>query len=142
MARQNEFHLKNGRSIYLEAINQSFTYGRLLAGLPTKELNYRIIESDLESALDLWHNTAYLIVPIEIPIETSRKYPFGTPARIPDVACIARFKCYDPVRDPSMDGSGLAIVWFQQQFAFPVDEWVAEQIRALDWDRHAFDFLY
>jgi hypothetical protein len=31
----------------------------------------------------------------------------------------------------------LAVVWFQETFALPIDESVLERIKAIDWDRLA-----
>lgn len=31
----------------------------------------------------------------------------------------------------------LAVVWFQENFALPIDESVLERIKAIDWDRLA-----
>lgn len=41
-----------------------------------------------------------------------------------------------------MDFSELPIVWFQSQFAFPIDETVQNRIRTIDWDKHAYDYQY
>jgi hypothetical protein len=84
----------------------------------------------------------YLIPPIETPIEIDRKYPFGTPASIPGITCIAQFDSFDPARDKSMDASTLPIVWFQSDFAFPIEDSILEHIRLLNWEKYASDFQY
>ena len=38
------------------------------------------------------------------------------------------------------DGSQLAVVWFQQDFAMPIDPIVMEKIKALDWDAYAENY--
>ncbi len=46
----------------------------------------------------------------------------------------------EPARDPLQDYSVLTVIWFQDDFAFPIDPQVLEQIRALDWEQLAQDF--
>ncbi|MEZ6139174.1 MAG: hypothetical protein R3B84_01265 [Zavarzinella sp.] len=142
MSTRNEFHLSNGRVIRLTAIDQWGTYSGLLEGVPTKEMNERLILNTMDKARKRWHFEPYLIRPIERPIELGSKYPFGTPASIPDITCIGNFDCFNTARDKSMDGSTLPIVWFQSEFAFPIDEAIQEQIRSLEWEKHASDFQY
>lgn len=140
--KKSEFQLDNGRTIYLAQINQSGTYAGLLEGVPTKEMNQGNIEHALKTAKELWDGNPYLIQPTETPIELNRDYPFGTPASIPGITCLARFKCLDAVRNDSMDYSELPIVWFQHEFAFPIADSVLADIRAIDWDQHACDYEY
>jgi hypothetical protein len=40
----------------------------------------------------------------------------------------------------SQDGSSLVIIWFQNDFALPIDPAVVEQIKAIDWDSAAYDW--
>ncbi len=142
MSKRDEFRLSNGRVIRLVAIDQWGTYSGLLEGIPTKEMNERYIRRTLENVRDRWHFEPYLIQPIETPIELGREYPFGTPASIPDITCVGRFDCFDIARDKSMDGSTLRIVWFQSDFAFPIDSAIQEHIYSLDWEKYASDFVY
>lgn len=139
---RHEIQLDSGRRIRLTALDQWGTYAGLLEGLPTREMNARIIQETLEGARRRWHFPPYLIQPAEKPIEIVRSYPFGTPASIPEITCVAHFDCFDKVRDPNLDGSTLPLVWFQADFAFPIEEAIQTQIRALDWDRYATDFGY
>lgn len=140
MSNRNEFRLLTGRLIRLTAIHQWGTYSGLLEGIPTKELNQRHIRYTIDEARTHHHFEPYLIQPVESPIEYGGKYRFGTPASIPDITCIGVFNCFDPARDKSMDGSTLPVVWFQPDFAFPIDEVVQQQIIAMDWETLASDF--
>lgn len=142
MPSRNEFQLGSGRMIRLVAIDQWGTYTGLLEGIPTKEMNERHIRRTMDTARERWHFDPYLIQPIETPIELDRDYTFGTPASIPAVTCVGQFDCFDTARDNSMDGSTLPIVWFQDDFAFPVDDVIQQHIQSLDWEQHASDFQY
>jgi hypothetical protein len=96
----------------------------------------------MEEAWSRWHFEPYLIPPSETLINLERDYPFGMPAEIPKITCVAQFDSFDPARDKLMDASTLPIVWFQSDFAFPIDEAIEAQIRSLDWEKYASDFQY
>lgn len=142
MSNRSEFKLGDGRSIRLMSIDQWGTYSGLLEGVPTKEMNERYIRYTMDEARKRRNFEPYLIPPIETPIEIDRKYPLGTPASIPGITCIAQFDCLDPARDKSMDASTLPIVWFQSDFAFPIEDAILEHIRLLNWEKFASDFQY
>lgn len=136
----SRFKLANGREIHIVAINQWETYQGLLEGVPTIEMNARRIAYAKGEARRLWGCEPLLIHPTEVAIVLGRQYPFGTPASIPNVTCIALFRCYDTARDESMDGSELPLVWFQPEFAFPIEGSVRESIHFFDWENFAMDF--
>ncbi len=141
-----ELKLHTGRGIRLQSLEQFKVYEGLLEGLPTRQMNQRQLESLRERARRLFSGVGpYLVPPREKPIDWSRKgekYPFGEPAMLPSVACIARFHSFKPARNPEMDGSMLVVVWLQDDFALPIDPQVLEHLQALDWDRLAGDFEY
>lgn len=142
MSNRNEFELDSGRSIRLVAIDQWATYSGLLEGVPTREMNARIINRAMEGARKRWHFEPYLIQPTETPIDIERDDPFGTPASIPMITCTAKFDCFETANDAGMDGSTLPIVWFQSEFAFPIAETILAHIRSLDWVRYSSDYEY
>lgn len=142
MPNTTEFKLECGRTVRLVAIDQWGTYSGLLEGVPTKEMNERIVSRSLDQAKNRWNQKPYLIPPIETPIDLARKYPFGTPASIPGITCLAHFDCFDAVVDHKMDASALTLVWFQTDFAFPIDDAVRADILMLDWDKNATDYCY
>jgi hypothetical protein len=55
------------------------------------------------------------------------------------VTCIASFNAALPVRDPDKHLSALTVVWYQNEFALPIEQTVLEQLRLLDWDSFAVD---
>lgn len=146
MIKVGEINLPSGRRLYLRELRQYLTYEGLLEGLPTVEMNSRKIESLLAAHRDKpYPGEPYLIRPIEKPIEyrsDERPYPFGTPSALPGVTCIGRFDSLDPARDKSKDSSGLVVIWFQDEFAFPIAPDVAERLLAIDWSAHAADLEY
>jgi hypothetical protein len=134
-----------GRQIQLIALNQSFTYEGLIEGLPTEGMNRNIIDriimhDAVKWGYMKWDSPPYLIEPVQTPVEIGRKYPFGKPASIPGYKCLARFASRTPARNVEMDFSEMTIVWFQNSFAFPIEESILEKIRSLDWTKHATDY--
>jgi hypothetical protein len=101
-------------------------------------MNQQIIQRILQE------EGGHLISPEEekLTYPGNRPYPFGHPARIPSVACVGCFRSYQPARTASGDFSQLVVVWFQDNFALPIDPKVWLQLLAIDWDRHAADYDY
>jgi hypothetical protein len=142
MAKANEIDLPSGRRLQLQELRQYWTYEGLLEGLPTTEQNETRLERLVSDPRNWFYpGGPYLIRPAEEPLEYrgERPYPFGTPSALPAVTCIGRFTSLDPARDQARDYSGLVIIWFQREFALPIDAAVVDQIRSLDWERHAAD---
>ncbi len=134
--------LGSGREIAIGRLYQFRTYEGLIEGLPTRERNAKRIPHICNEAQELWNLKVHLIEPTEVPIEYDGKYPFGVPAILPGTVCFGRFSSLRPARDASMDGSELTIVWFQNDFAFPIDESVLIAIQTLDWESIAVDYQY
>jgi hypothetical protein len=134
-----EFQLRSGRTIGLCEFRQCLTYEGLLEGLPTEEMNQRTINALMSSPKTRSYDVPpYLIPPVEkpVPFHHGDKYPFGTPSALPSINCIARFKS-EPTRKGNGDFSGLTVIWFQDDFAFPIDPAVIEQLESIDWDLYA-----
>jgi hypothetical protein len=138
-----ELQLRDGRSIFLCEIRQSATYEGLLEGLPTRQMNARILASAAQAEILYgveWK--PHIIQTIETPIDWTREkpYPFGEPAQLPPIQCQARFESFRPARDASLFASGVIFVWFQNSWALPIDEEVLEQMKAVVWNEVATDF--
>ncbi|WP_143195566.1 hypothetical protein [Archangium sp. Cb G35] len=145
MPKQNTIELVSGRTIHLRFLEQSLVYEEPIPGVPKWEDSQRIVERFLERARKHSNGYApYLIPPPERPIGEPRP-PFAEssqPMLLPPVVCVARFYSHYEASDPSKDYSGLAVLWFQDEFAFPIDPVVMKHLRELDWERHAIDYDY
>jgi hypothetical protein len=145
MATADVIVLPSGRWLHLQELRQYRTYEGLLEGLPTAERNKQRLERLVSEYRDApYPGSPYLIRPTEEPVEyrDGRRYPFGTPSALPEVTCIGRFMSHEPARDEASDYSGLVIIWFQKEFAMPIDPSVGEHLRSLDWGRNAADLYY
>jgi hypothetical protein len=146
-----EITLRSGRKITLERLVLSKTYAGLVEGYPNHDLNRRLIERvvDEERKKTNPRHEPYVVPPVESPIPyhryhrtstgSSPKLAFGEPVSLPKILCIGRFES-GPAKDKSADGSVLSVLWFQNQFALPIETTIVERIQELDWDRLAVDY--
>ncbi|MCP4133885.1 MAG: hypothetical protein GY754_23145 [bacterium] len=144
MSASKRFELHGNRTIYLQSIYQYEIYSGLLEGLPTKEMNKGIINEVIEKAVKLFDfESAYLIKPIEKEkFVHFKNYPFGEPAALPEVACMGFFHSLEYAKNKEMDYSYSVIVWFQDQYAFPVDPIALKEIEEIKWETIAVDYEY
>jgi hypothetical protein len=146
VTHKNTLHLKTGQTLHLRALNQSLAYEGMMAGVPTRETNQDRIKRLMAKARELLDGCEpYLIAPPARPIgdDPRPKFARRSPAELlPGVACIGRFLAQEPASDPTKDISQLVVVWFQDEFAFPIAPSVVEQLQELDWKRFAFGFDY
>lgn len=137
-----ELNLNSGRSVRLDALQQSLTYGGLIEGIPSARVNDLKVETTLQNTGE----NALLIRPVRrnylrTPGDMDDVKAFGGAAAewLPIVTCVACFSHTRPARDLSKDCSVLKVVWFQNEFAMPIDEGVLEQLRSVDWEKAAED---
>jgi hypothetical protein len=132
-----KIQIQDDREISLTSLYQGAIYTGLLEGLPTRQMNERIIHSYQEKSRKLFPNSpVFLIEPSQTPIEYHRKYPFGDPASLPSIACVARFES-SAFDNDGLHYTELAIVWFQREFALPIDDDILKEMKNINWVEHA-----
>jgi hypothetical protein len=134
-----EFELLTGRTIRLVGLDQHWTYGGLLAGHPSREMNRHIMRQLVAGhTRPAGCGVPVLLEPLETPVE---KVPFdpdwSTAADLPAITCIARFMSDVRPDDADSIASTLCVIWFQDEFAFPVDPHIRVEFAALDWESRA-----
>lgn len=132
----------DGRPLSLNSLRQWRVYAGLLEGLPTRERNDAEIASIVAQAREMDRHEPFVVTPEQRPIAYEGRYRFGTPATLPAICCVARFTSLQPARDSEMHYSLLTVIWFQDDYAFPLSEGAAEAIARLDWQRLALDAKY
>jgi hypothetical protein len=140
-----KIELNSGREIFLNSIYQEHTYEGLLAGYPNKEMNDRYIKRNMESALEKMSATkAYLVSPPMFEVEVHKKirHHYKDALRMPYIVCFGQFDSSVLKRDDINDGSCLTIVWYQDDFAMPIDESVIEHIKTIDWEKEAEGYQF
>jgi hypothetical protein len=145
MSNTGEIVLTSGREISLILLNQNFIYHGWLEGAPTARWTQEIIDSALQVERNKRHGQdPYLIPPAQTPIDLPARIstPFGKPIRLPSVLCVARYISSLPAHntsDPIMYYSQLSVIWFQEDFAFPIESAILEALREIDWEKLAYD---
>jgi hypothetical protein len=136
--------LNNGVNIQLDVIYQYKTYLSVLTGNPTRSQNQRLIEKSINYAKEkLWCcENPYLINPIETKediLHNDESYPNKNQQhlRLPFVTCCATFSSPNKGPDNTGDYSEIHVVWFQDNFALPINDNVLSEICAIDWNRSA-----
>lgn len=125
------------RKASLEELRQSMTYESLLEGRPTTELNQRIIVGVIQDNEKSKYGVQPLLVPsVEKHIEAPEgwDYDFGIPASLPRILCMGRLESRAPSSIGTGDWSGLIVVWFQHEFAYPIDPDVLLYFSRKSWD--------
>ena len=135
--------IESDKEVVVKSFYQWETYGGLLEGLPNDNMNRRIIEITKDRAKDfVFMEEIYLIEPKEAPIHYEGKYPFGTPAALPGITCVAELWYNDVFRDKEKMFSSLCIIWFQEDYAFPIDEEIIEKINGIPYSQICGEFDY
>jgi hypothetical protein len=123
-----------GQDVTVERLVQSLTYGGLLEGAPIAPMNERKLEPLRNAARS---RGAYFIEP------TPRSF-LRTPGDMDNFA-IGRWRAeWLPLVTVAMtlttSGSRLEVLFFQDQFAPPLDDAIAAALQDLDWYAHAQDY--
>ena len=134
-----EFRFASGRAARASALLVESTYAGLLEGLPSREMNDRLLSvlvGRVQSIFGDW--PVHVIEPPRRTGEDRRGR--GPVERLPDCWVAADFTA-SPI-DSAMDGSRLILVWFQETaFPMPADAILA-QLRGVDWEGLARDFEF
>jgi hypothetical protein len=127
--------LRSGRLVTVESLTQSQTYAGWLEGIPRAEINERIIEAAVPPRAVLIRPVRrnYLRQPGDTPD------PANATEWLPLVTCTARLTSDKAARSESPQGSFLTVVWYQDEFALPIDPSVLAQISDLPWESLASD---
>ena len=146
--KRKVLRLKSGRQIYLEEIAQWRTYGCLLEGIPRKQLNDEIIANSIPIARNKisYSGPIHLVQPrikaIKLTRDKSQTSRLGSKyEQIPSITCAAIFDSPQPARDKACFSSSLIILWFQDNWAMPIDSHILIKIRNVDWDKLAEDCM-
>ena len=148
--------LDTGREITLDKLTQSRAYAGLLEGTPNKASNDLTVQWALERAKrdNDSFGDPYLIEPdrrdylrehgdMQSVLDRQEDRPpemKRIPEWLPQIECVGVFRSIRPARDESKDASSLTIVWYQNDFG--LDTRAVEQLRSVDWEKHASDWEY
>jgi hypothetical protein len=141
VAKASTITLSSGRKLTLHGLSQELTNEGILEGVPTTQMNKRHVDGLIAEQIAKRPNgSVYLVNPTETPLEMTpgQRYPFGSPALLPNVTCRGRFRS-ESIGDEIGCYSELTVIWFQADFALPIEPTVLEEIVCLDWGAVASD---
>ena len=145
--------LSDGRKIQLFRLYQRYTYEGVLGGLPDDERNSNLCqEAVAHSRARPWLSAGAPVTLIRPKIRREqaqltprfmRQWERMTGSNVspplyvpylPLVMCVGAFSSDVLKARPDEFGSHLCIVWFQEQFALPVDPSVEREIQQVAWE--------
>ena len=122
--------LASGDSISLNSFYSERTYAGLMEGLPTPELNTKILARARSRMSALWGQHATHI--IRPATRQEQEHPI-----FPELTCFAWLKSHTPINPDAM-ASELVVVWFAPELPdVPLSTIVSEAIRDIPWARLA-----
>jgi hypothetical protein len=139
LKRNNSTIVGNDFELSILRFCQFDTYDGLLIGIPHETINKNIINWTIENAKKISElKEVYLIEPIQISIQN--KGNLGLQNKIeykelPYVTCIMKVTSTN-IRNCDGDSAFMCIVWFQNDFAFPIDSEIQKQIEAIPFKEH------
>lgn len=135
--------LDSGRGIQLTSLEIFSTYGGLLAGYPCALINDRLLarlagRKPVDGPLPVHVITP----PRSYPDAGSGRLSLGPMEQLPSVYCRADFqsRCLDEALDDGFRESGLTVVWFQDDLASPIADFVTAAVTGLAWEELAADY--
>lgn len=151
-----EITLDGGRKIWLVHFEQKQTYyGGVYEGVFWGEPHPKYVDVFRKNAEEALEVPAVTIdarpIPIPVPEEHLEPYcrpykhlPFPhsekevKPVSLGPITCVAYFQSNE-IADKEPEGimSHLVLVWFQQEYAMPIDPIVLDKIKAFHWEQHA-----
>ncbi|MCL7763025.1 hypothetical protein MPF19_06310 [Polaribacter sp. Z014] len=114
--------------VYISSIEQNLTYSNLLEGFPNQSYNAEIIYRE---GKDKYFNEIYVID----PKQTQILYLSEDNYAIPKVTCRITVRSNKNLKDAGKDFSSLRIVWFQDDYVFPIDKEIIENLKEIPYHK-------
>lgn len=142
-AMRGIFYIGGLREVKISLLEQRNIHRGIIAGSPTKDMHDQIIERCRLDAKSRFtdYQEPYFLAPPRITITSPPESRFQRES-MPKIACMALLESFEPACDASADGSGLVLVWFQDELALPIDKDVVASIENLEWEKYATDYFF
>lgn len=121
--------------VSISSLEQFLTYGNMLEGIPDQGYNEEII---YRVGLDKDFNEIFVIE----PQQTKISYSSDNKYTIPSVICKVTVQSTKNLKDTSKDFSSLRIVWFQDDYAFPIDKEIIEKLKEIPYYKLCGEYSY
>ena len=140
---QKELILDNNVTVTLVMLVQELTYNGLLEGFPNETMNQRIIQQNESQAAKLLYEPVIITLPPTV--KTAAEGPvsaFGAYQKLPEVCCMALLKCHSTFKDKSKDYAALGVVWYQDEFAFPIANNILTELKKVPFQQYCSEYEY
>lgn len=136
------FALPTGRLIDLNSLYQFDIYAGWLCGYPNDPERQFMDAISIAKRHFPHHDVPPVVLePLLHGGRVTVKDGFQAPwLRLPAVCTIAEFDSNKPARDEWEVYSSVLAIWFQDHYGLPTDARTLEQLRSLDWEKHAHDW--
>ena len=135
MNKINTLQFANGVQVYIESLYQFQTYGGQSFGVSTEEDNNEIIKEVLKRVKErAFSDKIYSIEPKQKVMKLKAQYE-PTPMKLPKYTCVAELRYYKSLKPFQKPTSCLSLIWYQERFAFPIDDSILKKIGKLDWKK-------
>lgn len=148
--RKGKIKLSDGRIAWVRSIEQNAAYRFILEGYPDAEANNHYLdELAKQVASNNFGAQPFLIEPRRLkgdeifgPNYYDKKYDYGYDAELlPRVQVVANLVSGPTFKDPWATESNLTVIWFQDDFVFPIDRQIKRELRSIDWEFCADNFV-
>lgn len=121
-------------NVEVRKISQWATYGSQMEGAPGKEMNEVEIEGAYQKARQYCGiDEVYLVqADPQTIIEVA----------LPSITCVALLRIHSAFRNPDKDYSLLGLIWFQNDFAFPINKEVLDLIKEVPFRKLCLELEY
>lgn len=115
--------------IELIRIKAESPYKNLLCGLPTKEINKRVISDGIEEAKSFCETeNIFSIEPNETEIIVTAEYKHGIPYKLPDFIYIAHFICHSKDLTDINSYYSFGLIWYQDELSINIPSTIVDYI--------------
>lgn len=139
----NKLIIDTDKEVTIDELLQRHVYSGLLEGMPTTKMNRQIVaDAKAEAKKFCGIEEIYLIEPKQTPIPYEGKYPFGEPSALPPIMCMAKLLYHGVFRNAEKDYAALALVWFQEDFAFRIADEILENVKQIPFSKICGEFRF
>lgn len=137
---QYEIIIDENVTVTIEEFFQTYTYGGLLEGEPSKNVN-KMILTHLENRAKKIHEleNIFIINPEPKNAESQR---WNSDCELPRITCTGLIKSREVFKDLKKDFSCLAIIWCQNDFLFPIEDDILKKIKKIPFKKLCAEFEY
>lgn len=146
MGKLGDVDFADGVCASLRWLSQSLTYEGLLDGAPTDEMNRDRVASAREryrrSGRGPEPHDPLVIEPRHAQLPSREDDPFGQRSLLPRVFRAAEYWSLTPVpAEQTWGESYLVLLWWQDDWALPIDARVLEEVHRHSWDDVAYGWF-